>query len=79
MAKQIDESKIVKGFKGPVHVIDEGKDGGYYGVWYRHPSNLWSHICSGLSPENAAAIANALNERTLFGNLNKHTKALRLQ
>lgn len=79
MAKKIDESKKLAGQKGPVFVLDEGKEGGYYGVWFRHTTGLWSHISSGLSKENATAIANALNERTLFGGFNKHLKALKLQ
>lgn len=65
MAKQIDESKVLGG-KGPFYVVDEGKEGGYHGVWFKNESGLWSHLASGLTLENAHAIAAAMNERTLF-------------
>lgn len=79
MAKQIDESKVCSCCKGPFYVVDEGKEGGYHGVWFKHPDGLWSHFCSGVSKENAEAIAGALNERTMFGNLNKYAKSVKLK
>ncbi len=82
MGKKIEENKVCKCCKGPFFVVDDGKPGGYYGVWLKRDEQeslwdaSWSHIASGLTEINAHAISGALNERTLFGNLNKHAKKL---
>lgn len=78
MAKKINESKIVPGFSGPFYPVDEGKVGGFCGVWFKRDDGKWSHICSGLAPENAKAIAGALNKRGLFGGLNEFAKSVKI-
>ncbi len=79
MAKQIDESKVIKTGKGPFYVVDEGKKGAYHGVWYQHKDGLWSHVCSGVDESTATGIAGALNERGLFGKMNKYSKMVTLK
>jgi hypothetical protein len=79
MAKKIDETRVCSCCKGPFYVVDEGKDGGFHGVWRKNDDGLWSHLCSGLNKENAEAVAGALNVRGVFGKLNKFAKSVILK
>lgn len=79
MAKQLDPAKICSHCKGPFFVVDEGKEGGWHGVWQKQDDGSFKHLVSGLTHENAEAVAGALNERTLLGKLNKFAKAIKLK